>query len=681
MHSAYIEDSGRPHFFPPIRALFGKTGRIVGSSLLSTYTLAAFWLPAIRRKQVTLFRKLFLSAAALSILPGCAHGQVFLQPPHGWDFNPVIDRNLAPTDGVVPDGFLNDGAMPPLTLLSPLYPELTGNSLNATNAALRSIPGSECLWVPAGQELRLSWEVTAQAFSPDLDREVTIGMCTATHPRTRAPIADSQGRPVLTAAGKVDTPQHTVELVQCTHAPTGTNPFNYCSHHPYSTCTPVSAGCTQAITPPGAPFCQQFCSVFAEEDSRYEVRVVKTTEPGLSTDGFRIERTSHIRPMIRAVDTGAVFARPMQALDPDVVIFPGMVQEGMRALTWSVPDLPDGKWHETFTPDIAVSRVQLFEFDTASGRRTYLPIDKLLFGTDNEVFGTDTEIRCSGPVIVRSNCPPLARTTPASHHATPELKTTWVAIVPRSTSNNPVYVEFTVANTMNETGLMASPSPVDLGDLYGGSSHRFTDAVSLENLNPSAVELSRLYFDGPDAALFSVATAAPVIVDGHSLRTLDLDVQAITDDMTLWEDKAADLVVETNLAPPHDTLRVPVSVRPTGSVEVLPEHIWLCLDSRQQLSGSCHSTRNFMVTNPGNATLVIDDVSFDEPFIHGLSLSAVASPNSPPQPLRFPYRVPRGGDQLFQVTYTGSFSRIDDLRVIVKTSFGEGSIEISAESF
>lgn len=603
--------------------------------------------------------RLSIVGLALASVLG-AVGHLHAQQPPGWRFNEDIDRNFGPLAGNTQDEFLSDGTKPARPVMSPLHPQLSLHSRMHDNDFLENMRRSECLWIANTQPVRLSWEAVVRGFNLDTGQLVDIGLCTGTHPTTRDPLVDSDGDPVEIDLSALLSPEFDVELLQCNAQPF-VDPFNTCARH-MPLCAALPLSCENGAMLPGHPFCQRDCELTPEEDNAFTARVIDTTRAGRSLDGFAVEAEKRFSPTVRVVKEPASLARLLRPADSNSVR-PDLPSDS-RIMSWQVAGLDtDDIWRENFSPDVAIRRVLVFEYDRAANLRHYLPIRgmraHLIIPALNEVAYDPTTYSVIGTA------------TPAYALASPRNPLVWFVEIPKTNSGLPVYIEFTISDGLQQSGLIASPITVDFGARYGGEKHSLPHRLRVQNIGQSSVGVTNIQILGPDADNFHVVTAPSQPIPGNSARSIELEMRPRSQGTVEVGTKRAQLLITTDL-PSAPTQFVDLVGRFTGNLLAVPDDIYLCFNA----PGDCPQTRSVVVINPyaGNIRITGVTIENDPTSSFSISMNGVS-------PLPLPQTLGSGGLMGLEITYNGNAPLVEDATLRITSSSGAAEVGIEAQAF
>ncbi len=387
-------------------------------------------------------------------------------------------------------------------------------------ASLQSLnPGQEklfrpsiVLWKAAEEDAILSWEVIATARILAVSRGAGEGVIGGPSDPIRVAACDNRNAdtnqpfdpPLVTASW---APFFPGSFQQCGHQnfPPGTYP-NDSGVNPvaFANCVDLPSACPEQ-TAGNFPYCQKACAVRADTDSVFAFPYPPGMMDAPPLGKIYLSPAYEVVSTIRALGRRMRFDHRNDGADWDI-------------WTWAGEPTADGTLFENFSPALFVSKARAFlPAPTAADpeARRYLTLYRF--------EPQDTRIECApgaadATQITDQDCPSLVAFTPTFSKERPEdigRTITWqLTLRPGDPGNqglgtsSPVYVEFTLGNSMNRrAGPRLSSAALNLGSTPAGVP---IDSRSLVLENPFAGgkwRLERVDLIGRAAAQFSVDVA------------------------------------------------------------------------------------------------------------------------------------------------------------------------------
>lgn len=444
------------------------------------------------------------------------------------------------------DGLSNSPDAEPETVAL-LYPELE-------QAGQEALLRSDCYWASTQESFTVAWEslLTVKRGSARMtcDSPATFGVCRLTDPQTGRPIQISTDKPpdlsacpdsdlpsamTLTfAAGDIPVspgplnlpnkdPRVDLEIPSDIYtygarfarkAPAAVDPFGRCPGPDGFDGDPVPANLTGHCAPSGDRHstCVSGCALAPAEDSTYQVSVA-------SADLV-------LKPTILLVGTtGRTIARPM--IQDGSTFSWQTTAEGTECSPEAIEVLGNRRqyqcrWHENFSPQVQVERVQIFAV-TASGQRvavqpagplsvrSYVPsrftTQQCAFQSGSaQVEISGSQSGCSRPLVATPTFAldvfAIATIDTARHGAQPmTVPLHWsVALEPTSVPDGAaVFIEFGLRARAGQALVMTRPSQ-DFGRLRVGRPRG--ERVFLRNVGAEPAQVQRITLIGPQASDF-----------------------------------------------------------------------------------------------------------------------------------------------------------------------------------
>ncbi len=489
------------------------------------------------------------------------------------------------------------------------------------------------LWKPVEEDAILSWEVIATARILAVSRGLGEGVIGGPVPPIRIAACDNRNAdtnqpfdpPLVTASW---APFFPGSFRQCGHQnfPPGTYPYDSgINPVAFASCVDLPSSCPEQ-TAGNFPYCQRTCAVRADTDSVFAFPY----PPGMTNappfGKIYLSPAYKVVSTIRALGRRMKFDHRNDGADWDV-------------WTWAGEPTADGTLFENFSPALFISKVRAF-----LPAPTAVDPEAKRYLTLYRFEPQDTQIECApgandATQISDQDCPSLIAFTPTFSKERPEdigQTITWqLTLRPGDPGNqgldtsSPVYVEFTLGNSMNRrAGPRLSSATLDLGSTPAGVP---IDNRSLVLENPFAGgkwRLERIELIGRDAAQFSVDVAGlpPAGRDLWPSASLPIGIHLRTSDPGSKEAAIAFRLTDPDGGAAAVSAGLTARVLPLATLTLEPDH----LDFSRQPDSPLPWRTAFLIANDGALPLSRQGILLEGPDASNFHVFASDGIHDPP---------------------------------------------------